>query len=228
MSLRSVFPRRLVNRSTTTSFSSINQVTKLAATHRPVVLQRQVPRIQTVLKAVKAPLAQFINTFVVVPVAIQRQVLPSPNQSTKRQVLLLLNQVTKHIKTPQIQHFDQGLAMPILLQRQAPQIQIVPKTVEALPVQITPVVMQPQAPQFLTATTTGNIPSINQVTEHVEIPSPAAMQTTGPSFSGDDEDDQARRILESARQGDRAALTQVLLSTALTFIDEQISDSLSR
>ena len=48
--------------------------------------------------------------------------------------------------------------------------------------------------------------------------------TTCPSSSGDDEDDQARRISEAARQGDRAALTQVLLSTALTFIDEKIPD----
>ena len=46
-----------------------------------------------------------------------------------------------------------------------------------------------------------------------------------PSSSGDDEDDQARRLSEAARQGDRAALTQVLLSTALTFIDEKIADS---
>ena len=49
--------------------------------------------------------------------------------------------------------------------------------------------------------------------------------TTCPSFSCDDEDDQARRFSEAARQGDRAALTQVLLSTALTFIDEKIADS---
>ena len=53
MSLRSVFQRGLVNRSMTTSFPSINQVTKLAATHRPVVMQRKVPQIRTVLKTVE-------------------------------------------------------------------------------------------------------------------------------------------------------------------------------
>ena len=53
MSLRIVFLKRLVNRSTTTSFPSINQVTKLAATHRPVVMQRKVPQIRTVLKTVE-------------------------------------------------------------------------------------------------------------------------------------------------------------------------------
>ena len=42
-----------VNRSLTTSFPSINQVTKLAATHRPVVMQRKVPQIRTVLKTVE-------------------------------------------------------------------------------------------------------------------------------------------------------------------------------
>ena len=37
----------------TTSFPSINQVTKLGATHRPVVMQRKVPQIRTVLKTVE-------------------------------------------------------------------------------------------------------------------------------------------------------------------------------
>ena len=53
MSLRSVFLKRLVKRSTMTSFPSINQVTNLAATHRPVVMQRKVPQIRTVLKTVE-------------------------------------------------------------------------------------------------------------------------------------------------------------------------------
>ena len=69
-------------------FPLINQVTKLAATHRPVVLQRQVLQIQTVLKTVKAPLTQFIDKVVAVHIAIHRQ------------VFLLHKQVTKHIKTP--------------------------------------------------------------------------------------------------------------------------------
>ena len=58
MSLRSIFLRRLVNRSTT-SFPSINQVNKhvkipqtlhidKVVVDLPVVMQRQVPRIQTV------------------------------------------------------------------------------------------------------------------------------------------------------------------------------------
>ena len=49
--------------------------------------------------------------------------------------------------------------------------------------------------------------------------------TTCPSSSGDDGGGQARRLSEAARHGDRAALTQVLLSAALTFIDEKIADS---
>ena len=53
MSLRSVFQRGSVNISMTTSFPSINQVTKLAATHMPVVMQRKVPQIRTVLKTVE-------------------------------------------------------------------------------------------------------------------------------------------------------------------------------
>ena len=58
MSFRSIFLRRLVNRPTTTSFPSSNQVTKLAAIHRPVVMQRQVPQIRTVLKTVEIPINQ--------------------------------------------------------------------------------------------------------------------------------------------------------------------------
>ena len=42
-----------VNRSLTTSFLSINQVTKLAARHKPVVMQRKVLQIRTVLKTVE-------------------------------------------------------------------------------------------------------------------------------------------------------------------------------
>ena len=42
-----------MNRSTTTSFPSINQVTKLAATHSPAGMQRKVPQIRTVLKTVE-------------------------------------------------------------------------------------------------------------------------------------------------------------------------------
>ena len=64
---QSVFQRGLVNRSTTTSFPSINQVTKLAAIHRPVVMQRQVPQIRTVLKTVEIPPANFVDRVVDAP-----------------------------------------------------------------------------------------------------------------------------------------------------------------
>ena len=86
MSFMSEFQRGSVNRSTTTSRPSINQVTKLAAIHRPVVMQRQVPQIRTVLKTVEIPINQvtkhvkipqtlYIDKVVVdLPVVMQRQV----------------------------------------------------------------------------------------------------------------------------------------------------------
>ena len=61
------FQRGSVNRLTTTLFPSINQVTKLAAIHRPVVLQRQVPQIRTVLKTVEIPPAKFVDRVVDAP-----------------------------------------------------------------------------------------------------------------------------------------------------------------
>ena len=83
---RSVFLGRLVNRSTTTLFPSINQVTKFAATHRPVVLQRQVPQLQTVAKTLEVSPVPFVNRVVKAPVIMQ------------------INQVTKHDAVSQIRH----------------------------------------------------------------------------------------------------------------------------
>ena len=42
-------------------FPLINQVTKLAATHRLVVLQRQAPQTQTVAKMVEVPPMPFVD-----------------------------------------------------------------------------------------------------------------------------------------------------------------------
>ena len=82
MPLRSVFLGRLVNRSTTTLFPSINQVTKFAATHR----QRQVPQLQTVAETVEVSPVPFVNRVVKAPVIMQ------------------INQVTKHDAVSQIRH----------------------------------------------------------------------------------------------------------------------------
>ena len=76
--LRSVFLRRFVNRSTTTkSFSSINEATKHA-----VVMQRQVPHIQTLRKTVEVLPAQFVGTVADVP------------------LIRPINQGTKHAEFP--------------------------------------------------------------------------------------------------------------------------------
>ena len=42
---------------------------------------------------------------------------------------VMFNDVTKHVETPQTQFFDQGVGVPIVIQRQVPRIQTVLKTV---------------------------------------------------------------------------------------------------
>ena len=42
---------------------------------------------------------------------------------------VMFNQVTKHVETPQIHFFDQGVGVPIMMQRQVPQLHTVLKTV---------------------------------------------------------------------------------------------------
>ena len=42
--------------------------------------------------------------------------------------------MTKHVEIPYTEYIDQGVGVPFVIQRQAPQIQTVLKTVEALPV----------------------------------------------------------------------------------------------
>ena len=191
----------------------INQVTKhvkipqIQKIDVPVVMQRQVPQFQAVLKTGEARLAQFIGK---VDMPVIRQI----------------SQVTKHVKIPQIQKID----VPVVMQRQVPQFQAVLKTGEArlaqfigkvdMPVirqisQVTkhvkisqiqkidvPVVMQRQVPQFQAVLKTGEarlaqfigkvdmpvIRQISQVTKHVKIPQiqkidvPVVMQRQVPQF----------------------------------------------
>ena len=57
-----------------------------------VVTQRQVPQVQTMLKNVEVPPAQFVGTVVGVPVITQ--------------VITQVRQVTKLAEFPQTQHID--------------------------------------------------------------------------------------------------------------------------
>ena len=168
-------------------FPQIQYIDKVIAVV-PVVIQRQIPQSQTVLKTGKAPLAQFTGSVVDVPVISQ------------------INQVTKHAVFPQIQYIGKVIAaVPVVIQRQVPHIQTSWKFVKVPPAksvgvvvdvpvvmhimhinQVTkhvqipqshvdkvvdlPVVMQRQVPLFQTVLKTGEAPSINQVTKHVEFP----------------------------------------------------------
>ena len=66
-----------------------------------------------------------------------------------------INQVTKHAEIPQTQNVDKVVDMPVVTQRQVPQIQTALKTVEAPPAQFVGRVVE--APEIV-------------VRKHVEIP----------------------------------------------------------
>ena len=115
-------------RSAYTSRPSIYQVTKHAeipqiqyidkAVDMLVVMQRQVPRIQTARKTVEVPLAQSVGTVLRVSVITQ--------------VITKVRQVTKHVEFPQTQHIDKIVEVLAVTQRQVPQVQTVPQTVAAV------------------------------------------------------------------------------------------------
>ena len=106
----------------------INQVTKHAEISQTqyinhaaavlVVIQRQVPRTQTCLKTVKVLPVPSIGRVANVPVLLQITTWPEA----------MFNKVTKHVETPQINFFDQGVGVPLAIQRQVPRIQTVLKT----------------------------------------------------------------------------------------------------
>ena len=99
---------------------SINQATKHVETSQtqytdqvvavPIMIQRQVPQLQTVPKTGEAPQTQFIGNFLDVPVISQ------------------INQVTKHADIPQKQYIDNAAAVLVVIQRLVPRTQTVSKT----------------------------------------------------------------------------------------------------
>ena len=95
-------------------------INKLVAV--PVEIQRQVPQVQTVPGTAAVPTAHSVDRVVNVPVILQITQLPA----------VMFNQVTKHVETPQIHFYDQGVGVPLAIQRQVPRIQMVSKTVEVL------------------------------------------------------------------------------------------------
>ena len=89
----------------------INQVTKHVVTPPPVVMQRQVPQVQTALKTVEAPPAQFVGRVVDVSVTMQAR------------------QVTKEVEIPQTSYLiDHVVGVPVVMLRQVLQVQTVLNT----------------------------------------------------------------------------------------------------
>ena len=83
----------------------------------PVVLQRQAPMIQKVLKTVEVPQVQYIGKIGDVPVVRQGQV---PTFRT----------LQRTVEVPQVQFPDRVVGVPVAFQRQVPQEQILERIVE--------------------------------------------------------------------------------------------------
>ena len=86
-----------------------------------------------------------------------------------------INQVTKHVEIPLTQYINKVIAAIIMMQRQAPQIQTVPKTGDATQtlfigsVVDVPVIML-RVPQIHTVPMTGNVPKMQFIGKIVDVP----------------------------------------------------------
>ena len=87
------------------------------AVDEPVVLQRQAPMIQEVLKTVEFPKVQYVDEIVDVPVVAQSQVP-------------IVRTVQKTVEVPQSQFPDLVVDVPVVMQRQVPQERILERIVE--------------------------------------------------------------------------------------------------
>ena len=96
----------------------VPQLQTVPETAAVLVIQRQVPRTETCLKTVKVLSVPSIGRFANVPVIMQITTWPEA----------MFNKATKHVETPQIYFCDQGVGVPLAIQRQVPWIQTVLKT----------------------------------------------------------------------------------------------------
>ena len=110
----------LINQVTTHAEISQTQFCDKVTAAMPVVIQRQVPRTQTCLKTVKVLPVPSIGRVANVPVIMQITTWPEA----------IFNKVTKHVETPKSYFCDQGVGVPLAIQRQVPRIQTVLKTVK--------------------------------------------------------------------------------------------------
>ena len=82
-----------------------------------------------------------------------------------------INQVTKHAEMPQTVHIDKGVDVPVVKQRQVPQIQTPRMTVEVPTVQFTDRVMNvPVIMQITLVTKPVKIPQIQHTSKVVDVP----------------------------------------------------------
>ena len=101
--------------------------------------------------------------------SLMRQCLMLRSRSASRNVYTTINQVTKHAKIPQIRHVDTLVDMLLVMQRQAPRIQTVAKTVGVPPVPFTGRIVDVLV-----------IAQIIQVTKLAKIPPVAATGLSDP------------------------------------------------
>ena len=93
----------------------------------PVLMQQQVPQVQTVLKTVEVTPVQFVCRVAKVPAIMQVGQCRRSRRRTRSSWSIFTNrssiiQMTKHVDFPQILYIGKVAEVPVVVQRQVPQI----------------------------------------------------------------------------------------------------------
>ena len=171
----------------------------------PETVSRDGVQQRTVEQIVDAPVPQIVK----MPVTQQTQHVVNTVEVEKPKLIKetvqeKINQVTKHIKIPQVQFLNKVDDMLVDVQRQIPVAQTVQKTTESPQLQFldqavdTPVVVQRQVPQVHVVKKTVEISQLQAVEKIVETPE---TQTIQGAMKHDDPDAKIKFFTEEALHG---------------------------
>ena len=80
------------------------------------------PSNNQVTKHAEFPQIQYIDKVIVDTLVVWQRQVPQIQTTGKTVEVPTVNQVTKHAEFPQIQYFDKNVDVPVVKQRQVPQI----------------------------------------------------------------------------------------------------------
>ena len=163
----------------------------------------EVPVIQTPERT-----QQVVNTLVqhdVDTVEVEKPKITELTVQRKKPIIQeKINQVTRHIKIPQVQFLTKVDDMPFVVQRQVSTAQTVQKAMEVPPLQFTdkvmniPVVAQRQIPMEQTVQKTMEIPHLQCVDEVIDVPAEVAVQAPHVHIVGKTVEEPQSQIVENA------------------------------